>query len=247
MKETCLVVRQAALATLLMENPPWERRFLLGTSALDGDDFNGRLAAIDLAASKGAVMDCVAVGTAANRLIVAGRINAAKNLWRHACDRAGDLYVSDGTFEIAPAKLSTSPFNWRLRAQAELDVDIAPAPAPLQGHALRIASSMTVRIIAARQLTALRPGRYRLAWNSVSDNGKQPDGSISVLIRCNGTEALEMTNGARPADQPNRTSKAFTVPERDCPIQAIDIQKAASISGDTQTGWIDNIEISPIS
>jgi hypothetical protein len=36
------------------------------------------------------------------------------------------------------------------------------------------------------------------------------------------------------------------VPERGCPIQAIDIQKAASLSGDTQTGWIDDIQISPL-
>jgi hypothetical protein len=236
---------QVALATLLMENPPWESRFLVDTSQLDGDDFAGRVAAIDLAASKGAAIDCGAVGGAASRLIVLGRIGAAKDLWRRACDRAGDLYVSDGTFETDPAKLSTSPFNWRLLAQAGLDVDIAPAPHPLQGQALRISSSRTVRTVAARQLTALQPGRYHLAWTSALDNGK-PDDSISVLIRCNGSDALDVARGIASAGQPIRTSETFTVPEQGCPIQAIDIQKAASMSGDAQTGWIDDIEIVPI-
>jgi len=236
---------QVALASLLMEVPPWESRFLIGTSKLDGNNFEERLAAIDLAAAKGAQIDCVAVGNAANRLIVLGRIGAAKNLWRRACDRAGDLYVSDGTFEVDPAKLSTSPFNWKLQARAGVDIDVAPAPASLRGHALRISSSMTVRTIVARQLAALRPGHYRLVWDSALDNGR-PDDSITVLIRCNGTETIDVANAPVPAGQPNRSSETFTVPERGCPIQAIDIQKAASLSGDTQTGWIDDIQISPL-
>jgi len=235
---------QAALATLLMENPPWEGRFLLGTSELEGDDLDGRVAAIDLAASKGAALDCGAVGVAASRLITDGRIAAAKDLWRRACDRAGDLYVSDGTFEMDPAKLSASPFDWRLQARAGLDLDIAPAPAPLQGHALRISSSMTVRTVVARQLAALAPGRYHLAWTSALDNGK-PDDSVTVLIRCNGAQPLDIADAAASAGQPNRISKTFTVPAEDCPIQAIDIQKAASISGNAQTGWIDDIKIAP--
>lgn len=241
---------QTALASLLIENPPWESRFLLDTSNLDRNDFEGRLSAISLAASKGAAIDCGAVGIAASRLIVAGRVGAAKELWRGACDRAGDLYVSDGTFEIDPGKLSTSPFNWRLLAQAGLDVGIVPAPTSLQRqgfqrHALKISSSRTVRTVVARQLTAFAPGQYHLSWISGLEDGK-PDHSITVLIRCNGTDALDAASAAILAGQPNRTSERFTVPQQGCPIQAIDIQKAASLSGNAETGWIDNIEIAPV-
>lgn len=236
---------RAALAALLMENPPWESRFLLGTSQLDGDDFEERVAAIDLAAAKGAAIDCGAVGNAASRLIVAGRIGAAKDLWRRACDRTGDLYLSDGAFEIDPAKLSTSPFDWRLQARAGLDVSIAPAPVPLNGHALRIASSMTVRTVVARQLTALGPGRYHVAWQTVRGGSSEPDDSITVLIRCNGTELLDMINSPTPTTAANRVVKTISIPAQGCPIQAIDIQKAASNSGDTEVGWIDDIAIAP--
>lgn len=241
---------QAALASLIMENPPWESRFLLDASKLEGDDFTGRVAVIDLAASKGAALDCGVVGTAASRLIVAGRIGAAKDLWRRACDRAGDLYVSNGAFEADPAKLSASPFNWRLLAQADLDVSVVPAPAALkrhafQGNALKISSSKTVRTVAARQLSSLAPGQYHLSWISALNDGK-PDGSISVLIRCNGTDAIDVARTPKSAGQLNRTSERFIVPQHNCPIQAIDVQKAASLSGDTEVGWVDDIEIAPV-
>jgi len=237
---------QAALATLLMEDPPWESRFLLGTSKLDGDDFDGRMAVIDLAAAKGAVLDCGAVGNAANHLITAGRVQAAKELWRRACDRAGDLYLSNGSFEAGPAKLSEGPFAWRLQARAGLDVDIASAPAPLEGYALRIASSMTVRTVAARQLTALRAGRYRLAWKTVRDGGNGPDDSIEVLIRCNGTNLLNMNKLPAPVGRANQVIRTLIIPSQNCFIQAVDIQKGASGSGNVQAGWIDDIQISPL-
>jgi len=236
---------RVALATLLMKDPPWESRFLIGTGLLDGDDFAGRVAAIDLAAAKGAAIDCDAVGNAANRLIVKGRVVAAKELWRHACDRAADLYLSDGSFESDPAKVSANPFDWRLRPRGGLEVAVAPAPRPLDGQALRIGSSLTVRTDAARQLTVLQPGRYRLAWKTAGDDGK-PDDSISVLVRCNGQDALDLADVPTSSGEPNRVVKTFMVPSHDCPIQAVEVQKAASISGDMQTGWIDDIRIAPL-
>ena len=234
-----------ALAKLLLENPPWQSRFLMETGSLDAEDFDGRMAAIDLAAAKGAPIDCNAVGVAANRLISRGQIDAAKELWRRACDRSGDLYLSDGTFEAAAGKVSTNPFNWRLQARAGLDVDVVSAPPPLKGHALRIASSMTVRALAARQLEALRPGRYRLSWQTARADGK-PDDSITVLVDCNGTTTVDVEQTPAPAGAPNQTAKIFSIPAQGCPIQAIDIQKAASNGGDTETGWLDNVSIVPL-
>jgi hypothetical protein len=132
-----------------------------------------------------------------------------------------------------------------LRPSGGLEVAVAPAPRPLDGHALRIGSSLTVRTDAARQLTVLQPGRYRLAWETARDDGK-PDDSISVLVRCNGQDALDLADEPTSSGQPNRVVKTFTVPLHDCPIQAVEVQKAASISGDMQTGWIDNIRIAPL-
>jgi hypothetical protein len=236
---------QIALATLLSEDPPWKSQFLVGTGNLEGDDFGGRVAAIDLATANGATLDCAAIGTAANHLIVNGRVMEAKDLWRRGCDRTGDLYVSDGSFEVDPAKASSSPFDWRLQARGGLDSEIAAGPSPLKGNALRIASSETVRTIAARELAALRPGRYALSWTTALDNGK-PDDSISVLIQCNGLEALDVANVAAPSGSPNQVRETFAVPAQGCPIQAIDVQKAASASGAVQTGWIDDIGIAPL-
>lgn len=44
----------------------------------------------------------------------------------------------------------------------------------------------------------------------------------------------------------HRVVRTFTVAPQDCPIQAIDIQKAASLSGNVENGWIDNIRIAPL-
>ena len=235
---------QEAFASLLAKNPPWEGRALKDTGNLVGDAFTGRLAAIDVAASHGVELDCTAIGFAANHLLSEGRIEDAKHLWRQACDRNGNVYLSDGSFETDLAKASASPFDWRLQNRGGLDTAVLPAPAPLQGHALRIESSMTVRAVAARQLAALRPGRYQIAWQTARDDGKLDD-SIDVLVRCNGKNLLDLENAGSPPARPGVVIKAFTIPEADCAIQGIEVQKAASIGGDSETGWIDNIRVSP--
>jgi len=235
---------RSALASLLSENPPWESRILAQTGGLHGDHLNNRMATIELAAARGITFDCAAIGAAASQLIRHNRVVDARTLWRRACDRSGDIYLFDGTFETDPAVLLEGPFDWRLQSRAGLDVDIAPAPAPLKGHALRVASSITVRTIAARQLAALGPGRYRLSWQTSLDSGK-PDESITVLIDCNGSASVDMDRVALSVAEANLVTRTFSVPGKGCPIQAIDVLKAASASGNTQTGWIDNIEIEP--
>lgn len=238
---------QAAFASLLAKKPPWENRVLRATGSLTDDAFASRMAAIDMAASKGVPLDCTAIGIAANQLLTKGRIDDAKHLWRQACDRNGDVYLSDGSFETDLTKAQSSPFDWRFQSRAGLDASVQPAPAPLTGRALRIDSSMTVRTIAARQLTALRPGSYRISWQTARDSDGKPDDSIDVLVRCNGVSLLDLANAGSSLSEANTITKMFTVPETGCVIQGIDIQKAASIGGDSATGWIDNIHIAPVS
>jgi hypothetical protein len=237
---------QRALASLFAKNPPWEGRVLIETGKLDGDSFAGRMAAIDLAASHGVKLDCVAVGVAASQLIKGGRIDDARQLWRRACDRNGDVYLSDGSFEMDIAKASASPFDWRLQSSGGLDTSIQPAPSPLEGHALRIESSMTVRTVAARQLAVLRPGRYRITWQTAKDDGKADD-SIDLLVRCNGTMPLDLASGGPTSAPPNTVAKTFMIPATGCTIQGIEIQKAASMDGNSETSWVDNVHISPVS
>lgn len=236
---------QQALANLLLNKPPWERRFLLETGGLEGADLEGRLAAIELAASQGASFDCEAIGIAANRLIRNDMAATAKQLWRRACERSEGALLSNGAFETDPSITSRSPFTWQLQSEGGLDVAVQPAPPPLKGHALRIRSSMTARTIAAHQLTALQPGRYRLSWTTALDNGT-PDDGIKVLVRCEGAGELTAAYSETDATQGNRVETTFAVPQQDCPIQTVAVQKAASGFGNTQTGWIDDIRIVPI-
>src|SRR3546814_15453216 len=44
----------------------------------------------------------------------------------------------------------------------------------------------------------------------------------------------------------NRIATTFSVPARGCPVQTVVVQKAASRLGETQTGWIDDISLTPI-
>jgi hypothetical protein len=237
---------QRAFASLLAKNPPWESRVFIKTGDLADDAFAGRMAAIDIAASHGVKLNCAAIGFAANHLLREGRIDDAKELWRRACDRSGDVYLSDGSFEMDLAKASSSPFDWRLQNRGGLDTSVLPAPPPLQGRALRIESSMTVRTVAARQLAALRPGPYRITWQTTRDSDGKSDDSIDMLVRCNGTSLLDLVNTRLLQARPNAVTKTFSIPATDCAIQGIEIQKAASLGGESETGWIDNIQISPV-
>jgi hypothetical protein len=229
---------QTALAALLVKNPPWERQFLLGTGDLEGADLDGRIAAIDLAAAHGAPIDCEAVGIAANHVIRGGHGTTAKQLWRRACDRTGDVLLSDGTFETNPSATSYNPFNWQLQSQGGLDVDVQSAPPPLRGHALRIQSSMSASTVAARQLTVLQPGNYGISWVTSLDNGK-PDPDTRVLVGCPSEMLTPLVSRAAPRPD-NRVAITFSVPAQGCPIQTVVIQKAA---GEAQAGWIDDIQI----
>lgn len=237
---------QTAFASLLARNPPWEYRVLRGTSALADGAFSGRMAAIDMVASHGVNLDCNAIAGAASDLIAIGRIDDARQLWRHACDRNSDVYLTDGSFENNPVKVTSSPFDWRLQSRGGLDTSIQPAPAPLDGHALRIESSMTVRTVAARQLAVLRPGKYKITWQTARDDGKADD-SIDLLVRCNGTTLLDLDRASPAPARPNAVAKTFMVPATGCIIQGIEIQKAASMGGDDETSWVDNVRISPMS
>ncbi|HEU4960204.1 MAG TPA: hypothetical protein VFT56_07325 [Sphingomonas sp.] len=235
---------QTALVTLLAQDPPWKRRFVLNTGGLGGADLAARLATIEMAAQKGATFDCDAVGAAANRLIHNDEAGLGRDLWRRACDRAGDLYLSNGSFgrDSAP---SSNPFDWQLLSRGGLDVNIAPAPAPLHGQALRVASSQTARTVAARQLATLAPGRYRLSWTTALDTGK-PDGSLRALVRCDGLGELTSAEPPPGQGQSNRAASSFTVPESGCAVQVVEVQTAASAPGETRTGWIDDIRIVPL-
>jgi len=234
---------QAALAALLSTSPPWERTFLIATGGLEGNNLDGQIAAIGLAAENGAQLDCDAVGVAVAQLISDGRLLEAKHLWQRACDQAGNADVTDGFFEADDTKRSANPLDWKLLAQAGLDVDVMPAPRPLHGNALRIQSSLTVHATAAKQLLALPPGRYRLSWVTARADGK-PDDTIIVALRCNGRESIETSD--RGSRQGQGALKTFSVPSQGCPFQTIEIQKAASDSGRQQTGWIDDVQIMPL-
>ncbi|HVI98824.1 MAG TPA: hypothetical protein VM657_07135 [Sphingomonas sp.] len=237
---------QQALAMLLTKNPPWGAKFVTGTGALEGADLAGRMAAIDLAVANGAPIDCNDVGIAANSLIRKHNADAARDLWRRACDRSNNSLIFNGAFDANPGTASASPFTWQLQSQAGLDVAVRPGPKPLSGNALEIRSSMTVRTIAARQIMALRPGTYQLSWMTALDNGR-PDTSIKVLVYCSDAgskSAVEPDSGAM-AD--NRAATDFMVPSEGCPIQTVGIQKAATGLQGTETGWIDNVQIVPIS
>jgi hypothetical protein len=236
---------QQALASLLMKDPPWERRFLQRASQLEGADLEGRMAAINLAASAGASLDCDAVGIAASRMIPKQGAATAKQYWRQACDRSGDSMLSNGGFETDPSKTKSSPFTWQLQSEGGLEVSVQRAPQPLDSLALRVTSSKTARTIAALQLTALQPGSYRLSWAAIGDGGKA-DASMAVLVKCGRWSTALPTKTVAAADGDSRVVETFTVPEENCPIQAVAIQKAASSPGQTQTGWIDDIEIVPL-
>jgi hypothetical protein len=235
---------QAALATLLVGNPPWERRFLLGTSDLEGADLQARLATIDRAAIQGATFDCEASGIAASRLIRSHRAKDAKQLWRQSCDRSGNAILSDGGFETYSDTDSYSPFTWQLLPRGGLDVDVQTAPSPLHGRALRISSTMTARTNTATQLAALDPGSYRVSWATALDNGK-PDASVRILVQCAQSHEVLTSPSVSRTERSNRVVSAFSVPAENCPLQIVSIQKAASGLGETRTGWIDDIRIEP--
>lgn len=238
-------IGQAAIARLLAENPPWERRYLISVGHLKGPNLDGQMAAIELALNRGVAIDCGVIGNAASDLIRGGESTSARTLWRSACDRSGDLYISDGSFETDPSLVSDNPFSWQFQARSGLEVSVDTAPQPLESKALKITLSNTVRTVAAAELMTLQPGSYRLTWRTALDNGK-PDRTISMQIRCEGRDKDVLTTDPVLSDQDNGASEKFSVPDKGCQIQSAAIQKAASPSGQAQSGWIDDIKIMPV-
>lgn len=189
----------------------------------------------DVAAQRGPL------GAGVARLVATGRYGAAYAAYARAVKAPRVAApVRDGGFEADPL---LPPFDWSLAAEGDLSASREPAVGGGTELVLRAANGRGGEL--ARQLTLLRPGRYRLALTA-SRAGRDPVARAAVTIACaaGGGELVRvpLSSAARM-----RLGGVFAVPAG-CPAQWVVIAAPAGLSegegaGDPPTA--DDLSIVP--
>lgn len=105
------------------------------------------------------------------QLLDKGQVQAV-NAVRTALDGAeAAASVANGGFDDADAP---EPFQWKLIQQAGVSAEITPDDARPQDLALRVEYDNYTSAKVAQQLMFLKPGRYRLAYQTRMESGPSP-------------------------------------------------------------------------
>jgi hypothetical protein len=171
------------------------------------------------------------------RLIAAGDVERAYQLWRSATHLAGSetskgLY--DAGFAGAPG---APPFNWELTTDSE-------------GVAERTHGSLQVDYygraerMLARQLLILKPGTYRLQMRAEGAAKGQGTKLVWSVICTDGKAPLVQLPLTEVDSAPRRLSASFTVPAG-CRAQWLRLDGAPGDVAAEQAATLSNLEIVP--
>lgn len=176
-------------------------------------------------------------------LLDKGLVEAAGAL-RTALDGAETAAaVTNGGFDDTE---TPEPFQWKLAQQAGVSAEITPDDARPQDLALRVEYDGYTSTKIALQLMFLKPGRYRLAYQTRTESGAPPE-RLNWTMLCVPGEFPVLSAPAAPRQNPDWTAIAleFTIPER-CPGQWLSLDGGG---GDRRTPtvlWFDKIAAEPI-
>lgn len=181
------------------------------------------------------------------RLATLGAGREALSLYRAAAgDARANLRLRDGDFEAEP---SLPPFDWVLNDAAELAGVREEAQEGGRGTILRVIAGGVANGEAARQATALPPGRYRVSWDAGSVAGDELQRPRMVLS-CAGPNGALLMERVIPVTPPEgaRHSAEATVPAASCSGQwlAIAVRSGREPGGSGSGPWIDNVAIDPL-
>ncbi|ATY34283.1 hypothetical protein [Sphingomonas psychrotolerans] len=148
--------------------------------------------------------------------------------------------VYDGGFGGAPGVV---PFNWELTEEPNVNVVRIPRD-DSKGNAVRAELYTTGAALAARQLLALKPGRYRFRAASSMEVGNSQ--GVAWLVRCNGQAGTELMRSgiqAGKAFQWQAQRSTFEVPATNCESQWLLLAIDANGESSQRAFWVDDVQI----
>lgn len=177
------------------------------------------------------------------QLLDKGLVEAANTL-RTALDGADTASsVTNGGFDDTE---TPEPFQWKLAQEAGVSAEITPDDARPQDPALRVEYDGYTTSKIALQLMFLKPGRYRLTYQTRTESGAPPE-RLNWTMLCVPGEFPVLSAPAAPRQNRAWTTTAleFTIPER-CPGQWLSLDGGG---GDRRTPtvlWFDKVSAEPI-
>lgn len=230
-----------ALAERLALNPKWKTDYLASIDGAPAGDLEHRLDVLAAARKAGMTVSDEQLSKLLHSLIRSGEISLAARMTQRFGASDFTATVRNSGFEAPINETAPNPFEWLLRSNANASVRIDEAPAPLEGKALRIDSSGTVRSTVAEQYLVLPPGIYEVRWRSVGGGGGKAE-PIFLSIACQPSNAPLRADATVPHG--NHVSTAsFSVPAADCGAQTLKLVVLPQDATERKPLWIDDMTI----
>lgn len=152
---------RSALADRLKLAPPWAQALVLD---LHDVPVEALLERVDLMRRTGpGVWQCSDSQVIAQKLIAADLLDAARSVWALNCGSPRSL-VYDGDFENFDLLKRAPGFAWQVSDRGDVEVSISR---DTTGHrAINFSSNATTTLPVLHQLVVIKPGHYRLVWNT---------------------------------------------------------------------------------
>lgn len=151
--------------------------------------------------------------------------------------------IRDGGFEGLDAPI---PYNWTLFVAPGVYAEREACPDGCPGKVLYLSYDGNIRATFAKQMLALTPGRYRLAFRVYSEGADVSPMTASILCG-GGASATTIASKAFSAREGKWVTNRleFDVP-RTCPGQQLFLSGSRTISSDTMSAWLDNVTLDRI-
>ena len=219
---------RAAFVALLAQAPPWRaswfRAVLARAKALDD------VAALFAEAQSRAVT-AAELKTFLDRMVVAGRFEAAYTAWRRARAPGDAPLLYNAGFN---AGLTNLPFDWVVDPSPEVvaGVETSDGARVLSVDFLGGRS----RFVGVSHYLHLAPGRYEFAFSERA--GLPAARALCWRVACAAEDGATLaTSAPLSGDVDWREARvAFTTPERDCPFQQLRLESPAGGEGDDSPG-----------
>jgi tetratricopeptide (TPR) repeat protein len=164
------------------------------------------------------------------------------SLGRGPLGTIGNLF--NGSFELPISNLG---FDWIVGSTPQVQITVASTYGATGGKALRVAfAGPRVRYRHLRQYLLLGPGAYTVQGRARPD-GLQATYGLQWAVYClDAQEPLGTSERFVGSDQWRRFSFTFTVPERDCPVQMMQLELAGRVALDFEAKgavWFDDLSV----
>jgi hypothetical protein len=228
-----------ALVRTLAARPPWRFNFLRAVAGLPPSYFGK----VDLLAARlnatSAPLSAEEAQPLLDRLVQANRFDEARQLW---AGTRGSTLVANGDFEKIDTRNGLDvPASWDISDEDLATIAIEKPAFGGDGRALRISAAARSGPILSQRLL-LAPGAYVLTYRARS--AAAPGVALRWQMACVSSGASESAQGA-PASNASwqQMSANFIVPNQDCPIQTLALQRPDDIH--SQAVWVDDIILKP--